>query len=72
MSIKGIEFNEKELTRNKSTTVSAVNSQKKGFYDMEDQIEFMTNVLKIQRLVRKWLVRTRRRLPLKADKARKL
>jgi hypothetical protein len=44
-----INFEEKELTRIKETTPNTNTSSKsaKGFYDMEDQIDFMTNVLKI-------------------------
>lgn len=52
--------------------MSTQKSSQKGFYDTEDQIQFLTLVLKLQRFVRRWLIKKRKRLPLKADKARKL
>lgn len=39
---------------------------------MEDQIHFLTVVLQLQRFVRNWLIKKKKRVPLKADKTRKL
>lgn len=67
-----MKFEEKELTRIKEYETSHSKTASKGFYDTEDQLHFLEVVLIMQRFVRKWLIRKKRRLPLKADKARKL
>jgi hypothetical protein len=44
----------------------------KGYYNSNDQLEFLTKVITIQKLVRRFLIKCKKRLPTKADKARKL
>jgi len=39
---------------------------------MQDQIDFMLHVLRLQRFVRNWLLKKKKRIPLKKDKASKL
>lgn len=69
----GISFEEKELTRLKdSSNLSSQKSISKGIYDKEDQLKFLETVLRLQRFVRKCLVKKNKRLPLRIDKARKL
>ena len=71
-------FEERDLMQNNTTTNSFGSNAKhfqtntKGNYDAEDQLEFLTLVLKLQRMTRKWLEKRKRRLPLKNDKSRKL
>jgi len=44
----------------------------KGYYNSSDQLEFLTKVITIQKLVRRFLIKAKKRLPTKADKGRKL
>ena len=51
---------------------NAISRSKQRYYQDQDQLEFLAKVITIQKLIRKFLIKCKKRLPTKADKSRKL